>query len=293
MSSAAQRSVPVQYRLLASLLRSSPEFRSKGRIRSWLQARLIGKGYHTVGSLPGGERMYLSLDDWIPLRIFVSGCYDLEELHAHYFLGSLAKDDYVLDVGANIGYYTVQIASQVSEGVVHAFEPVTETFATLTRNVALNQLRNVRLNQLIVADEEASARGELSIFLSARTNSGSSSLVAAAGHHAGESERVPCTTVDEYLYVNQVPRVDACKIDVEGAELKVLRGMRRLLSEGNPRLFVEINREMLEAQGASPREVIDYLAGFGYVAHRITSGGPVRTLDAGDDPLMMFCKVLA
>ncbi len=81
------------------------------------------------------------------------------------------------------------------------------------------------------------------------------------------------------------------KIDVEGAELSVLRGMKRLLSQPcAPLLFIEINASMLALQGTTPDELVAFVEGYGYVSHKITPIGVHPARELVDEPLALFRK---
>lgn len=87
-------------------------------------------------------------------------------------------------------------------------------------------------------------------------------------------------------------KVDLVKIDVEGAELAVLQGMRKLLVRPEaPMLFIEINPTMLAQQGTNSSELIEFLEGYGYIPHQITSSGVCQNRNLVDEPLALFAKI--
>lgn len=144
-----------------------------------------------------------------------------------------------VDVGANIGYYMLLIASAVGPGgAVDCFEPEPENLGELKRNVEANRLRNVRVVAAAVGDGE----GRLAM----RTG------INAAVAGDGGDFTVPLTRLDAAL---EGP-VDFVKIDVEGYEGHVLAGARRLLRQYRPILFVEIHPGFL----ATPTTVEGLLA---------------------------------
>ena len=132
----------------------------------------------------------------------------------------------VLDVGANRGDWTIAAAQLNPAATFHCFEPSPTTFAILSARCAgLKALLNNR------GCGEVS--GERSLFIDF-DGSGANSLYdrVGTGNSAKKQEAVSITTVDEYCTAAQVGQVDFLKIDVEGHELAVLRGARRLLTEG-------------------------------------------------------------
>ena len=91
-----------------------------------------------------GSGFVLQLDDWIPYQVFLTGMYAVEASATRFFHTLLRPGMVVLDVGANIGYYTLQAAVRVGPGgQVHAFEPVAASHARLVQNVRLNELTNL------------------------------------------------------------------------------------------------------------------------------------------------------
>ena len=193
----------------------------------------------------------------------------------------------VLDIGAHIGYYTLQAAARVgTKGQVHSFEPVRTSFMRLTENISLNNLKNVCVNQYIVHDH----CGNMDIFVADKTNTGSSSLAQCMENFSGRTENVECTTVDKYVEQRGLREIHLVKIDVEGSELSVLRGMSSLLeSQKDLQLLVEINETALALQGVTPKELFEYLAGFMFHPLKITKDGLVELQDpTTDESLMLF-----
>jgi FkbM family methyltransferase len=132
----------------------------------------------------------------------------------------------VMDIGANCGEWTAAAARLNTTATFHCFEPSPTTFARLSeRCVGLNAVLNNR------GCGEVSGEGSLFIY---GDGSGANSLYDRVGlsDSAKKQETVSITTVDEYCGVAGIGLVDFLKIDVEGHELAVLRGARRLLAEG-------------------------------------------------------------
>lgn len=170
---------------------------------------------------------------------------------ANLFVESLRPGMVAIDCGAHIGEYTLLMAALVGpEGQVHAFEPDPRVFAILQENVARNGLRNVWLHE--------KALGELgeSKFLLAEDPTASS--LSRFASRTGEEVKVAVTTLDAYAEYQGLSRVDAVKIDVEGAEGAVLAGANRVLTELRPGL-VEI-----ECDGGSPAPLAKQLEACGY-----------------------------
>jgi len=139
---------------------------------------------------------------------------------------SLRAGDVFLDIGANVGVYTVFSARAVGgAGCVVAFEPEIRRFERLQENLTLNGFGNVRPFRVALGEEE----GEGRLYVKGAP---SPSLVAPQGPLAAsaECELVEVVNGDEYWRAHDLPPPRVVKIDVEGFELSVLKGLRGLLS---------------------------------------------------------------
>lgn len=165
----------------------------------------------------------------------------------------LRPGDWVLDVGANVGHYTRRMSDLVgSAGRVIAFEPVPTTFALLAANARCFRHANVTLINAAASDATASAGVRIPDFAEGLRNYYQASLQGQ-----GPAELTILTIAIDALALPS--RVRLAKIDVEGHELPVLRGMQALLRRDRPVLVVE----------TSSREVVDLLRGLGYDTERL------------------------
>ena len=162
----------------------------------------------------------------------------------------------VLDAGAYLGYYSVLASRLVGpRGKIFSFEPNPGSYHFLGRNVAANHCANVITYKLAVSSQCRDERLYLNSEDVTRT-----SLFLRSG--AGKSIRIESTTVDEVVGSF---RVDIAKIDVEGAELLVLEGMKNTI-EKNPDiiLFMELNPVSLREAGTSPVQLMEKLYEYGF-----------------------------
>jgi FkbM family methyltransferase len=189
------------------------------------------------------------------------------------FLNLLSNGDVVLDIGANTGHFTLLFSHIVgSSGEVHAFEPVPPTFAVLKENLARRcWYRNVTVNNLALSD----SAGEVPMYLPNKDH-GQASL---AKHHAGSwSNNAPVETfqchkltLDEYAR-SLTRRINFIKIDVEGAELLVLKGAAATLRKDRPTIFFEISDDWSKGFGYTPEDVLSHLRSCGYTEfHAVTN----------------------
>jgi FkbM family methyltransferase len=166
----------------------------------------------------------------------------------------------VLDLGAHIGLFSVQLARSVGpSGRVISFEPAPHTAAVLRRTIRCNGLAAVvSVREAAVAGR----RGEVELFETGDDCSNASSLVRT--DRTRDAVRVAATTLDD-LVDDERLTVAVVKMDIEGAELEVLDGAPVLLSDQRPAMTIEVHPLELRACGRDPREVFDVLVGHGYL----------------------------
>lgn len=163
----------------------------------------------------------------------------------------------VFDIGANYGWYTTLFAQAVGQsGRVHSFEPVTPTFSELARNIQLNKLENVVLNQLALSDYN----GEAEIYLPVKSGSEDAALIIdSALQHETYSCRVQ--TLDTYIEQHQLSHIDLIKMDIEGGEFKALKGFEQYLQQhqAKPMLMLEATEVLALQFGNSVIDVFRFL----------------------------------
>ena len=183
-----------------------------------------------VVTLATGARMEL---DWrsAAQRAIAYGVSDESELRLVRRV--LGPGDTVLDVGANVGLYTLAMADAVGrEGRVHAFEPNPSTLTRLKRNLALNGCDNVVVHAVAVGDRDA--------VVALRSADPTESGLATVVGDGTELARVPQVTLDDAAADHGFSSVALLKLDVEGAESSVLRGAADLIARGSlPRVLFE------------------------------------------------------
>ncbi len=174
----------------------------------------------------------------------------------------------VVDIGAHIGIYTLFALRQLSgHGRLYSFEPTPKTHTLLRDNVQVNGFLEsgvVRLDARAISDHAGSTT-----FTAYANNSGHNSLFA--GTAPGETLTVETVTLDAALA--DEPRIDVIKIDAEGSEPFILRGMTQILAR-NPglRIFVEFAPEHLRRAGIEPLQWYEELAQLGLKVQRVEDG---------------------
>ena len=188
-----------------------------------------------------------------------------EETEVNIFREKLEIGMTVIDIGANIGYYTVIAGKRIGvNGKVFAFEPEENNFSLLSRNISLNKLNNVTVFKVALADKS----GEKSLYLDNDNK----------GHHSLSSQKsrtekrvlVKTDTLDNILEKYGSPKIDLIKMDIEGAEFLALKGMVKTLAI-NPELilFTEFYPQAIRRLGRSPLQFLKNLVKSGFFLSEI------------------------
>jgi FkbM family methyltransferase len=184
----------------------------------------------------------------------------------------LRPGDFVLDVGANFGIYSVLAAGIVgSTGRVWAFEPSSGTFASLQHNISANHLVNVLAHHVALSD----ADGEGMLKVSLKGRDAWNTLGASLHGSDHEFEAVRCARLDSF-FAGQAPSASPAmfKLDVEGWEWHVLRGAEQLLARKDaPMLQVEFAPAYSEANGESIEMLRDEILRHGYTLFTLSDAG--------------------
>src|SRR5439155_23701316 len=163
----------------------------------------------------------------------------------------------VLDIGAHHGFYTLLASSRVgSSGSVIAFEPSPRERVRLERHVRLNKCANVRIEQTALG----ASPGKAELFLVEGMEDYCNSLRPPAVN--AETRRVPVnvTTLDEFLSSTRLTGVHFIKLDVEGAELEVLKGASNLLRQSSrPVFMIEVYDIRTKPWGYAARDSVRFL----------------------------------
>ena len=209
-----------------------------------------------IPDLPQPLQLYVhgERDQFVSRRIREEGVW--EPYETALILQLLHPGDVFVDVGANIGYFSVIAASVVGdEGAVFAFEPDPDNFRLLRANMALNDQQH-RITPVAAALSDTTGEGRL--FLAA-DNLGDHQV------YAGEEDR-PSLAIDlvqgsEYLQ-GRLRQLDLLKVDTQGSEYRVIAGLMPLLSnlQHSPRVLIELTPHALRQAGASGRALIELLA---------------------------------
>jgi FkbM family methyltransferase len=183
-------------------------------------------------------------------RLMWAGCYEVQ--FVALLKCALGPGMVFVDVGAHIGYFTTLAACLVGrDGAVYSFEPDPECALCLIGNTHNDPW-------VIVYDKAVGDRsGEVTLFGSSRPEeSGWGTIFATA--EARPQVQVPITTLDEIICGSAIKRVDFIKLDVEGAECRVLEGGKQTIATYRPLVFAEVNEVCLARDGKSFRDLSSF-----------------------------------
>jgi FkbM family methyltransferase len=211
-----------------------------------------------IYALLNGSRFVVHRGDRLSEQIYLEGAY--ESLEALVVSKIVHRGDVVMDIGANVGYYTSVLDTLVKpNGRVHSFEPGFGTFHRLEETKTLLHLDQAVLHQKAISDSV----GQIEFWLSL---SGSDAQ-QATHKHVGlgmqtRAAQVEATTLDAFigeLNAHRAQSIAFVKCDIEGEELSMLKGAGSLLNAENPPIWlIEHNRTVLWAHGCSSAQLLSY-----------------------------------
>ncbi|MCK5111967.1 MAG: FkbM family methyltransferase [Thermoplasmatales archaeon] len=191
-----------------------------------------------------------------------------EENVTKLLVESLKSSKCFVDVGANIGYYTFLASKIVSDGTIYTFEMDELNYSLLEKNLKLNGCKNVHIYHAAITDSP----GVVSYIGDSKHPSPMFSLSASSSQAKSDQViSVQAFTLDGF-FKDKKSIPDVIKIDVEGAEMKVLNGMQNILKSNKVKLFVEVHPiQLLLKFQSSANAVILMLINKGYSVFEVTN----------------------
>jgi FkbM family methyltransferase len=227
------------------------------------------RGSERLARVARNSLLRITLDEHMFRSIYFLGTHERE---TSGLLKKLVQPgEFWLDVGANIGLFTITLAELVGpQGAVLAFEPNPVLAARLSRSVADNKLTNVAVRAVAVGERRGTAQLHVPIN-AGHTPGGSGRASLIQAHAIGETEcvDVDVVTIDEEVAHRNA--IDGIKIDVEGYEAAVFRGMERTLAQRPPKTIV-FEAIRTSSALASPNSLMQMLEQFGYECFHVPSG---------------------
>lgn len=220
-------------------------------------------------------------DDSVGKHIFLSS-YEKETIS--FIKKYLNYGDTAVDIGANIGYFSLIFSNLVGEtGRVHSFEPSQREFYHLCENIRINRTKNIFPNQLAIGNENGFL--QMNVLRDSKFgayNSFSEITHPKVNKQEVQTEIVRVVRLDDYfdLFSEKVPQL--IKVDVEGFEKQVLEGMQKLLvADGAPCLIIEMCESTHQSKENDIQNLITSIESFGYKLFNIIRDGNIAPFQIG------------
>ncbi|MEI6564642.1 MAG: FkbM family methyltransferase [bacterium] len=226
----------------------------------------ITDGQIVMQSRERGIRMVCNKDDKriIPIEILNFGSFEKPELDM--MLRLVGDQSTILDIGANVGWYSIALAKAYPSARILAFEPIPSTYRQLQENIRINDVHNVKIHNFGLSD-----RIDTLTFYFYPECSGNASLANLTSSQGVEVLSCPVRTLDDFATEGDVT-VDFIKCDVEGAELLVFKGGVQMIGRCRPIIFTELLRKWSAKFDYHPNQIIELLAGLGYQCFTVEEG---------------------
>jgi FkbM family methyltransferase len=169
---------------------------------------------------------------------------------------TIKQDFNIIDVGANLGYYTLNFAKKANQGKIISFEPFLDNYQNLKLNISLNQFKNINTYQIALGDSCQKVNMEHPV----KRNLG---MVQIKNLTEAVDTFIEMTTLDTFIKKNPL-KINLIKIDIEGYEMNFLRGAKEVLINQYPILFVELSDSHLKKYNSSAEQLVSYLEQIGY-----------------------------
>lgn len=252
-------------------------------------------GYQALTRTLWGHKMFVDTQDVaITPHLLLDGYWEM--WITNFLMGRVREGMTVIEIGTNLGYYTVLLTALIGDsGKLHGFEASSKMYDFTHRNLEVNGLlRRAALNQKAVFSQSKTLQ-----FSCFKHHPGGSTVAPvsqkSANHLRDEVEvvEVEAISLDDYFGSN-VPKVDLLKVDAEGSEAHIFKGMERVI-QANPQLEIifEFAQALTRNTGETPEGLIDFLQGYGYKLHVIQTDSTAKEVSREELLTMQHCEVFA
>lgn len=238
--------------IILKYLRHFPVDRFKNKLEKFID---LPKGDQIV-EFSSGLTYNLNMKDHVMRQIYLKGIYEKNTIR---HLTKLVKSSGTfVDVGANIGAYTIGLSKYFKDGKIISFEPNPRALNYLNKNIELNQLKNIRVEKVGLSDQSE----EAILFTPSMTT-------ASMNKHksSDEQEVIKLITLDDYCNEKNITNIDLLKIDIEGHEIKCIEGAKDIINKSpNMVLVMEIDDNCLKV-GRTKEETFQLVRALGFNAY--------------------------
>ncbi|MFK7848118.1 MAG: FkbM family methyltransferase [Rhodothermales bacterium] len=205
---------------------------------------------------PSGIKYKLNLKDHVMRQIYLKGVYERNTFR--HLSKLITPSDTFVDVGANIGAYSVGLSPFIKNGKIISFEPNPRALHYLEENIKLNDIKNITVNKVGLSDRDEDAILFTSSLTTASINKNKESV---------QKECISLITLDKYCEENDINNIDVLKVDVEGHEVKCIKGAIEIIKKSKSMVLVmEIDDNCLNA-GSSKQEVFEFIRSLDFKAY--------------------------
>lgn len=228
----------------------------------------------------GRLRGSTQVEDWLLTSLYWEGVDRSDAMDLRVFRHLVARSRTILDIGANIGLFSMAAALDNPTAIVHAFEPLPANFQIFSSMIRANHAFNVHGHELALSDHE----GETEFFVPRQSGGMSVRSASLIAGFREDCERVPVrlATLDQFVAQHGLRGIDLIKIDVESAEYLVFRGASHVLRSERPVILCEVLYRTTEQQ------VHEEISPHQYIYFWISGEGLVEQTQFHPDPTYTF-----
>ena len=228
------------------------KIRSLSRFVGWQFYKRLSHRYIDLQLVPN-IKLRCHPDSYSAGAVLYCGLYDYDDMN--FLLRYLRAEDSFLDIGANIGVYTLLAASKIHSGSIYSFEALPKNYTRLQENIKLNQFKHVKTYELAVSNQTGTvalnlAEGDSMPFI---THTATDKTIT-----------VPTDTLDNLLQNQPLANLTLAKMDIEGAEILALKGALSLLKQQRPHVWILEVNDTVSNFGHQKQDLIDFLNSYGY-----------------------------
>jgi len=206
----------------------------------------------------------------------------VEKQEQIFYINNINRGDTIFDVGANVGEFTLLFSRFADmNGHVHSFEPTPATFEKLSAIIKNANKTNVKINNLAVSNESGFINFNLYEEEFAALNTMANRPLENYGVNVipPKAIKIPCTNIDDYCIENSINVIDLLKIDVEGAELNVLNGAKKMFADKKIKICAFEFGQTIFDMGNTVKQYKDFFEKYGYQVKNIAKEQNVFPID--------------
>lgn len=232
-----------------------------------------------TAKLHTGDKLRVDLSSSVGRSIWLRHFYKYEIDVENTLRDILRKGDVFIDIGANVGYFSV-IASRIvgENGKVYSLEAIPRLCGLLSESAAINDIKNINILNYAAYSENKT------ISFNRMKNSAFSHI--SKDNSSDSTIEVNAITLDSLI--DKVKKVDVVKIDVEGTEMNVLMGGEKLIRRYKPKIVMEVVDWSLQRFNYSSKDVLSFLRGIGYKVYDLKGNLIKSDIITGDQVNFLF-----